>query len=415
MNEQIGLPGSQNLLKQQLAESGLEMSIWGAVAGGISAVFGGIAGGQQDAAANKQRDIAHKQAKADWKYQNKQAERDIDFKRELNEVQRWNNFNNAMYQDQSALQNWQMQIDTQYFDYANKLEAKAWSDKTLGQQLGLNQKATQLAKDQQQSWMHDQGIQRDFSLREQDLYMARANDSMDAAYQDILLTRQNEAVKLEGQMSMVQTKRNIERGDVAFAAQESIVDGLIAAGAAQNMQAGRSTDKAIQSAEAKAGRADAKFHQEATNIFKLAGLSMIGLQQDLVMNNVNADIKREQVGRDYVNKSKESYFRREQALESYASAERQNIFKQQEIDQQSKQADINAWAEHYMFEPKLGPQPNPPFATPLPYILDPKDHVWSPKPEKGATSTGGAMAGFMGGLPGIVSGFRADAAAAQGP
>ena len=374
-----------------------------ALAGAIgSAVFGGISGGASDAAANKAAKAAHKQAKADWEYQNEQAERDIDFKRELNEVQRWNNFQNAQYQDQSALQNWQMTIDQQMFDFGNRLQAKQVADRTMNQQLGLNKKATDLAVRQQENWMRERGIEKDFALKTEDLYMVRAEDTMDAAYQDILMNRQKEAVRLEGAMVNVQAKRNMERGMVSFKAQENMVDGLIAAGAAQNRQAGRSGDKGIQSAIAATGRAEERLRQEATNIFQLAGISMIGLQQDLIMNNTHSDIMREQVGQDFINKSNESYMRKEMAVESYNSAVRQNNLQHEVIQHQGRQADLDTWGKHYMLQPQLGPQPAPPFATPLPYILDPRDHVWSPKPVKGATSTGGATAGFLGGLSGII-------------
>ena len=379
---------------------------WALAAGIATSVFGGISGGSKDAAANKAAKAAHKQAKADWKYQNEQQERNVEHQRELNEVQRWNNFQNAQYQDQSALMNWQMQIDQQMFNFGNQLQAKEIADRTMNNQLRLNKEATNLAKDQQENWMRDRDIEKDFALKEQDLYMVRAEDTMDAAYQDILMNRQKEAVHLEGQMVDVQAKRNMERGIVAFKAQENMVDGLLKAGAAQNRQAGRSGDKGIQSAMAATGRAEEQLRQEATNIFQLAGISMVGLQQDLIMNNTHADLKREQVGQDFINKSNESYMRKEMAVESFNSAVRQNNIQHKQIQQQGRQADLNAWGKHYMLQPQLGPMAAPPFATPLPYILDPIDHVWSPKPVKGATQTGGVMSGIMSGLPSIIGSFK---------
>ena len=401
--EQIGLPGSDNLLKQQLAVSGLEMTIWpviGAVVGAGLSMWGAS---KAESSKNEQTKIQHAMDKDNWKYQNEAQEANITFTREQNEITRWNNLNNALFRDQTALQNWQLQIDQQLFEHGTNLAAKAQADKQLESQLEMNKAATELAKGQQENWMRDRNIERDFAIQDQNIIMAKANNDMESAFNEILMNRTQEAVSLEGQVAGIQHKAQYERGMKAFQKQESIVNGLVAAGKAQNMQAGRSTDKAIQSAMAGAGREQTRLDYEATNIFKLASISIVGLQQDLIMNNLQAERLRDEVSKDYISKAQKYDLDKQSINASYDSAARANEFQQTAIRNQKQQADFNAWGKHFMADPQMGPQPPPPFSTPLPVILDPQDHVWSPKPRKGAMASGGVLAAAGSALPGIVS------------
>ena len=402
--DQIGLPGSQNLLKEQLAVSGLEMQWLGAVGAVVSAGIGMFGANSAQDSKNKGVKASYEASKEQWRYQNEQAERDIEFQREQNQLQRQFNLSNAIVQDNAAVKNWQMQIDQQFFDYGLRKEAKAKSDMIMNAQLEHNRNATELAMEQHENWFKDRQIEKDFALGEQDIIMDKATDDMSAAFSEILMNRQQEAVGLEGKLTQVQHKRNYDKGMLTMQNQENIIDGLINAGAAQNRQAGRSTDKGIQAAQMKAGMKTATYDFQAEAVFKMAGLSIIGVQQDLIMNNQRAERLREQVGADYINKSDMSYHKKKEAVASYNSAVRQSNVDAKKIQLDARQADLQAYANN-MPTPKFGPQPAPPFSTPLPQILDPYDHVWSPEPVKGASYSGAGISSIASSLPSILTGI----------
>jgi len=211
-------------------------------------------------------------------------------------------------------------------------------------------------------------------------------------------------------MDMVQLERNQNRMEIAFRAQDNQVDKLMAAGKAQNQQAGRSGSKAEQAAEMAGGRKEAELRQKATNIFKLAAANMNTLNDNLFFINQDASMKAKAVGARYVNAMKDASLDKFKIYETYRSAQRQDAINREEIGLSKTQQDMNAWANN-MLMPMRGPTPPPPFATPLPDLQDPLEHVWSPEPLKGATKSGAVMGAIAGGLSGI--GGALDAAFAQ--
>ena len=396
---------SPNLLRDQLSESGLEMHWLGAVLGIGQAVAGMAGASAQQSAQNKQIKINYEAAKENWEYENESAERKVDFIREQNQITRENNMRNAKFQDATALQGWQYSIQKQDFSYATELHAKLVSDQRMSAQLNQNRMAVEGARAQQNNWMREQQYARDFAIGDQNLILASAEGAMGNAFNDILTTLARDSARLTGQMSEVQHSRNRDAAMIAFKSQESIVESLVNAGSAQNLQAGRSGSKAIQSAEAKGGRAEAMLTQQATDIFKLAAISLDGLDKDLFWANQTAATNRKRVGQEYLSKAAQVSYDKDKINQSYRSALGQHQLNMHDIQQNFMQANLNAHAQN-MLMPLPGPKPPPPYATPLPEILDPYDHVWSPKPKKGASVSGGVMSAAASALPGVISGFQ---------
>ena len=404
-NEDTGK--SPNLLRDQLAESGLEMQWVGtaiAVAGGI---MSGIAGSKSDASKNKQTKINYKAAKENWEYENEQAERNVDFQREQNQITRENNMRNAAFQDFTSLRNWQHKIEMQDFGFLTQLRAKQHSDNVYRQQLNQNSMALQNAQNQQKHWLKEQQYQRDFAIADQNLILAGAESAMGASFNQILTTLAMDSDRIEGKLSEVQHSRNRDSAIVAFKSQENAVESLIAAGSAQNRQAGRSGSKAIQSAEAKGGRTEAALTQQLTDIFKMTAISIDGLDKDLFWANQTAAQNRTKIANEYLGKAAQVSLDKDKINQMYRSAEGQHQLNMRDIHLNFQQANLTALGNN-MLMPLPGPKPPPPYATPLPEILDPYDHVWSPEPRKGAMVSGGAISGFASALPGIVSAGQFD-------
>lgn len=364
--------------------------VWGAIASIASAGIGMIASSGKDKAAKKQSD-----------YQNKMAERQVEWQIKNNEVQRNNNLRNAAFQDQTNLQNWKMQIDMQNFGFANKLEAKRHSDAKLGAQLQYNREATDAAINAQKHWLEERELDHRFNLMDLDLELGKGDNAMDAAFNEIIL---NAAMKRDAafsQMDMVQAERGHKLDETAFASQENQVNMLMNAGKAQNSgTVGRSSNRTIDSITAAGGREEAKLTHQAEIIFKLAALSMDKLNTDLLYVNREADVTRKKVGQQYIDLAKTVSLGRVKSKNTLASATRQHWVNMQGIALSKKQHDMNAWADNLLM-PRRGPTPPAPFATPIPEILDPEDHVWSPSPSSGV----GILSSIGSALPGIVGGF----------
>ena len=375
--------------------------VWGAIAGAVLGTVGNAMGAsaKQDAA-NKQIKINHQMAMEDWKYQNEQAERQVDFAKESVAIQRKNNIRDAKWQDQTNLKNWQFSIEQSDFKFVNQLMAKMQSDHTLNQNLQFNNDAYDHAMRQQDNWMQDKFIAREFSLMDMDLDIVKAEDAMQGAYNDILINSARARADVFHNMNLVQFERNQKQMEIAFRAQDNQVEKLIAAGKAQNQQAGRSGSKAEQAAEMAGGRKEAEYRAKATQVFQLAALSMDNLHNKLFYINVDAENKAEQVGKNYLRATKQADLDKWKIWETWDSAKAQDQINREDIALSKQQKDMDAWANN-MLMPMRGPVPPPPFATPLPDLQDPLDHVWSPKPIEGAAQSGAVMGAIAGGLSGI--------------
>ena len=243
-------------------------------------------------------------------------------------------------------------------------------------------------------------IEKDLDLPEKYKYLLFKNAPKVFGAPDILINAARQRSDVHHNMNMVQVERNQKQMEIAFRAQDNQVDKLIAAGKAQNQQAGRSGSKAEQAAGMAGGRKEAEYRAKATQIFQLSALSMNNLNEKLFYINEDAENKAEQVGKQYLNATKQADLDKWKIWETWDSAKMQNQINREDIALSKQQHDMNAWANN-MLMPMRGPVPPPPFATPLPDLQDPLDHVWSPEPIEGAAQSGAVMGAIAGSLSGI--------------
>jgi len=188
-----------NLLEEQLAESGLEMSVdptFGIISG-VASIAGGIFG-------SSQADKANKDAKKAQKKQEKAAKKAADNANKYNarafEIEKQNYYNNRVYQRDTQLANWRYNQTIQDYEYRAVVERYAKSVENTENQLAYN------------------------SIAAIDAYAAE------------------------------QASLNELMTEDAFSRQGMLVDRLQQEGAAALGQAGNSRNKAIQSRLAAAGR-----------------------------------------------------------------------------------------------------------------------------------------------------------------
>ena len=220
-----------NLLEEQLAESGLEMSVdptFGIISG-VASIAGGIFG-------SSQADKANKDAKKAQKKQEKAAKKAADNANKYNarafEIEKQNYYNNRVYQRDTQLANWRYNQTIQDYEYRAVVERYAKSVENTENQLAYN------------------------SIAAIDAYAAE------------------------------QASLNELMTEDAFSRQGMLVDRLQQEGAAALGQAGNSRNKAIQSRLAAAGRDSTIMDASLTSSVEQSGRNM----RQIAMQKYEADL-----------------------------------------------------------------------------------------------------------------------------
>jgi hypothetical protein len=189
-----------DLLGEQLAESGLEMNILGAIAGAVSAgasIFGGISGSNAAADANAAAEAAYEEQK---ELAEENAKLQNEYNKKVFEAEKKDYYAQREFQYETAVKDWQYRNTIQDYNYLQSVRQFSKSVENYGDQLGFNRIAAQQAYDSEQAALND------------------------------FLTGQ------------------------AFDKEGQLIESLQAQGRAQTGQAGRSRGKAVQSSLAEYGR-----------------------------------------------------------------------------------------------------------------------------------------------------------------
>ena len=211
-----------DLLGEQLAESGLEMSIVigaGAIIGAATSVIGGIFGSSQ---ADKQNREARKaQDKAE-----KAAEEAADATNEYNkrsfEVDKQNYANTRAFERDTLIKNWQYQTEQQDFGYLSAIEQYGKSVQNTQDRLTYNSIAAMQAYESEQSALNDlftedaftrQGMLVDQLQNEGKAALGQAGNSRGKALQSSIaaLGRNSAIMDASLSSSVEQSQRNMQQ------------------------------------------------------------------------------------------------------------------------------------------------------------------------------------------------------------
>lgn len=140
-------PKGHSLLDDQLAESGLEMNIFGVIAG-VAGLVGGIAASQQ---ASKNNERAQANYDAQKASSDKAARLTNEYNQRVFEADKANYYAQREYEWQTAIQNWQYQTEIQDFQYLQTAKQYLSSVENTQQQLTYNSIAAQQAQEQEQA------------------------------------------------------------------------------------------------------------------------------------------------------------------------------------------------------------------------------------------------------------------------
>jgi hypothetical protein len=145
-----------DLLGEQLAESGLEMSItWAGAAGLVgaaSSIFGGISGAQQADAANKAAEEAYEEQK---ELAEENAKLQNEYNKKVFEASKKDYYAQREFQYESAIKDWQYRNTIQDYNYLQSVRQFSKSVENYGDQLGFNRIAAQQAYESEQAALSD--------------------------------------------------------------------------------------------------------------------------------------------------------------------------------------------------------------------------------------------------------------------
>ena len=211
-----------DLLGEQLAESGLEMSfepITGAIISGVASIASGIFGSSQADAQNREASKAQKKAE-------KAAKEAADATNEYNklsfEVDKQNYANTRAFEAETLTRNWQYQTEQQDFAYLSAIEQYGKSVQNTQDRLTYNSIAAMQAYESEQSALNDlftedafsrQGMLVDQLQNEGRAALGQAGNSRTKALQSSIaaLGRNSAIMDASLSSSVEQSQRNMQQ------------------------------------------------------------------------------------------------------------------------------------------------------------------------------------------------------------
>ena len=211
-----------DLLGEQLAESGLEMSfepITGAIISGVASIASGIFGSSQADKANRAADKAQKKAQKQLDkiaaYTNEYRDREFD-------IGQQNYANTRAFERETLIRNWQYQTEQQDFAFLSAIEQYGKSVQNTQDRLTYNSIAAMQAYESEQSALNDlftedaftrQGMLVDQLQNEGKAALGQAGNSRGKALQSSIaaLGRNSAIMDASLSSSVEQSQRNMQQ------------------------------------------------------------------------------------------------------------------------------------------------------------------------------------------------------------
>ena len=355
-------PKGSHFLDEQLAVSGLEMSVIDPVTAtfaGISAVssiFGGIMG---SSSASKQNAAARKQYREQKKFNKKVARKTNEFNEKRDAAEQANYHAMRDYSFETSIKNWERGKQLQDFAYANKLKQFEKSNQIASGQFGLNKEAAVQAFEGQIASVEDMFLANQYQAESglsalKDAYTEQAFNikEQDTKLLGIKSNRNLRTAAITNQIDSLMTAGSLQK-------QATLVEGLIAEGKAAVGQAGGTRLKAKQSSAAALQRGIIGLEAELTGKRTQAGIELAQLNAETSLAITGVGLNLEKINNAIENAEGEAEYNgriMSSNMNSFINQTERNI---DELIQQKKYSDINTFAA-MMLEPEFtGYDPKP--------------------------------------------------------
>jgi len=378
---QIGLPGSDQLWKQQLNESGLEMQLGGiisAVATVAGGIFGAVGSKNKADANQKNADKQAKHAKEMHKWEWKETQRRESYAQYELDLAKLNEENLRSLTDSIALDKYNRELYIRDYNYKSKVEAYNASEAQYARQKDYNMMGARLAKDEQRLWLEEQQKMLQFQYEDIAYAEAKARDGFDITREGLTLEHRS------------------KRAEASIKSLEGWLKGLDANAKVRVIgQSGRTRRKNLQS------------------VAMSAGMQQAFLNDAVTKSDQAFDVKQRQNLNAYVESRRDAALAKRKTAASWESAVKQNHAKLLRIEYDQYGADMAADSRRMARPGKyedLPPIPAP-YLTPQTHIPDIYKSTKSPGPTGAPNLTAGT--GMM--MAGSIMGSIGSAAAAYNP
>ena len=352
-------PKNNNLIDQELATSGLEMNIWGAVAAIGGAIFGGISSANQAASSNKQ---AKKNQKKQEKYNKLVANYQNKYNKKFDEVEKENYEKVSQFNYDQAVKNVKYQNTLIDFQHLQALKQYEKSLAIYDTEKGLNKESKKLALENEEQAIADAKKVAENAVQDNKVALKKALLSAGIQKQQQKTALKTIASQEQLSQAKIQQELNQKTEQTALAKQNKVVEGIIQDGKAALTAPGRSGKKAKQAGRAAIALAINALDVELEGTRRRAALGLVevekmtGLQSQQVADSIDAidetielDFKNYNFNADVI----------EDNLKSQIEAIKQNV-KQIKLDTMVAQLDTKSNMMLYPEKGKYIPIPTPP-------------------------------------------------------
>lgn len=318
----------QNILEQQLAESGVELF---GLLDTIGDIFTGGAS-TQNKHAKKVSKETDKYNKAVYKYEGEELQRRYEYEVEGQNIAENNLLRDLQFQADSRQQDWNFGMAIRDFEFSQDMAAYERSVEQATQQKGFNQIASDFAN-----------IQADRTLMEQQI--------------ELELSGQETLLNYTAQAHGLMMKKKRAKSAAASALRKTGISALKAKGqAAARGQAGRAAAKSLNAIQAEANAAENDIVNELMMDIGQVDMDLLLSRQQNMQDNLALELsKNNLIAADTLTR--------------------------QQIAMQRAQADLDAEAS-IMLKPQIAPPLPKPLALPMPEFQDIYQPKQGPKPMK---------------------------------
>lgn len=334
----------ENLLDQQLSESGLELLFFKDL----------ITGG-----AHSRNKAAKKTEKKQKEYNKKVAKLTNEHNDKLDEADRLNYHMMRDFEHDMNMQNWQRSAEIQDFQYLSQLQQYQKSTAIGNQQLGLNAEA------EAQGIAAEQAVLKEAFVQQQFEHQASMGNLEEALTQG-MFDRREQQLELSGiknrkqfGIQALQNELRQQSAQTAMQKEASMIDGLVAKGTAQLGQAGKSTAKNVQASMAAMQRSLMALDTEMSGRRVSAQLQMAELQADASLAESAVGINLERISNAMSNARDTAISNIKVQRENMKSKIGQTERNIKQISLERKFADVNTQAGMMIFPQRLDYDPVP--------------------------------------------------------
>tara|TARA_R110000751_G_scaffold205423_1_gene309648 strand:- start:7808 stop:9211 length:1404 start_codon:yes stop_codon:yes gene_type:complete len=349
-----------NLLGEQLAESGLEMSLEPIITASLisagTSLVSGIMGGSSAAKANKkERENAKKERQAA-----KQVQRNTNrYSRDADKADKANYEAEREFSHQNNLKTWERGKELQDYEYLKQLKLYEKSQQISNQQQDLNALAGTQAIDAELDAIDDMFLQQQFQNETSLSSLKKTYFEASASAKEQGLKSLQISTNKDLGLASLQNTIQQARGKTAMDKESALIDGLIAQGKASLGQAGVSSAKRQQSNTAALQRGLMSLERQMTGEVTQAQIKMLELSADASLQQLGVGLNLERVSNTITEAEAEADYNKKISkanMDSFLAQSSRNI---KDIELQKQFADLNTQASQILFPERLGYNPKP--------------------------------------------------------